>query len=158
MVLRGYKRSSGNNSMWKIFLECFKHWGRSSVNRSAPSQNVCWYEWRVCCWALDRDVQSRWSKYENEPSEKLVHRGPFSFRITERHRAVCFICYTLNPINPPCYNFLWENLRVMSRKWELNSGYLMQKEMKKVIYTNSGELRETFSSFQEVHPQKQLQI
>lgn len=40
----------------------------------------------------------------------------------------------------------------------MNSGYLMQKEMKKIIYSNSGELRGAFNSFQEVHLQMLLQI
>lgn len=58
--------------------------------------------------------------------------------------------------NPPPLTTFWERIWVMSSKWELTSGDLMQREMKKIICTDSAERGGTFNSFQETHPEKQL--
>lgn len=73
--------------------------------------------------------------------------GPIFPVVPGRHHcwAVCFSWCALSLINPSLTTF-WERIWVMSSKWEMTSGDLMQREMKKITYSNSAEQRGTFSS------------
>lgn len=151
--------------MCKDFLACSNHWRSSGLKNSALSwiskclldclEKIEWTKCAVECW-IKRYVCRRGKADLTKISlnSRFTVEHIFSW-ITGRHDywAVCFSWCTLNPIKKTHTTF-WETIWAMNSKFDLTSADLMQRKMKKIIYTNSAG--GTFSSFQEKHPQKQL--